>query len=126
MKTQVIKNESDKLQFIQRIKNAEVVRPWEIKFGFWKDTRSNEQNRLLWSQLTDVSNQVEWDGHKLTPDEWKIVFTSNLKQQKAVPGIDGGLVYLGSSTSKMKVSEMCDLSELIFAFGANHEVEWSE
>lgn len=126
MKTKVIKNESDKLQFIERIKNAEVVRPWEIKFGFWKDTRSNEQNAKMWSMLYDISMQVKWDGHRLIPDEWKIVFSANLRQQKAVPGIDGGLVYLGSQTSRMKVSEMSDMIEIMYMFGANHEVEWSE
>jgi hypothetical protein len=43
-----------------------------------------------------------------------------------VPGIDGGFVVLGSSTSRMDKSEMSELLELIGAFGAQQGVEFSE
>lgn len=53
------------------------------------------------------------------------MFSSSLKKQDVVIGIDGGFVVLGSSTSQMSVKEMVDLQELIEAFGAEREVEWS-
>ncbi|RAP72984.1 protein ninB [Candidatus Erwinia dacicola] len=43
-----------------------------------------------------------------------------------MPGIDGGFVVLGQSTSKMRVSEMRDLIELISAFGAEHGVNFGD
>jgi hypothetical protein len=86
------------------------------------ETRSLLQNRRLWAMLTDISNQVDWYGNKLTPDEWKMVFSAALKNQKVVPGIESGFVVLSQSTSKMTISEMSDLMELMSAFGANHEV----
>lgn len=94
-------------------------------------TRSVEQNARLWALLTDVSRQVEWYGQKLTPEEWKDVFTASLKRHKVVPGIDGGFVVLGMRTSKMSVREMGELMELIEAFGAQRGVrftapEWME
>lgn len=89
-------------------------------------TRSLEQNNRLWALLTDVSRQVDWYGRKLTPEEWKCVFTASLRKQDVVPGIDGGFVVLGLSTSKMGVKEMVDLQELISAFGAQHDVKWTD
>jgi NinB protein len=88
-------------------------------------TRSNEQNARMWAMLTDVSRQVIWHGRKLSPEEWKHVFSASLKRQDVVPGIDGGFVVLGLSTSKMSVREMGDLMELISAFGAQNGVKFS-
>jgi hypothetical protein len=88
-------------------------------------TRSLEQNSRLWSLLTDISRQVDWYGRKLTPHDWKHVFTASLKKQDVVPGIDGGFVVLGASTSKMTKAEMCDLQTLIEAFGAEKNVRFS-
>lgn len=88
-------------------------------------TRSTEQNARMWALLTDVSRQVDWYGQKLTPDEWKDVFSASLKKQKAVPGLDGGFVILGQRTSKMSIREMGELMELIEAFGADKGVRFS-
>ena len=88
-------------------------------------TRSLEQNARLWAMLTDVSNQVDWYGQALTPEEWKCVLTAAMKKQKVVPGIDGGFVVVGARTSKMGVREMGELMELIEAFGAQQGVRFS-
>jgi hypothetical protein len=88
-------------------------------------TRSLEQNARLWAMLTDISNQVDWYGRKLTPQDWKHVFTASLKKQDVVPGLDGGFVVLGLSTSKMTKAEMCDLQTLMEAFGAEKGVRFS-
>jgi hypothetical protein len=89
-------------------------------------TRSLMQNNRLWALLTDVSHQVDWYGRKLAPQEWKDVFTAAMKKQDVVPGIEGGFVVLGRSTSNMTKAEMNDLQEIISAFGAQHDVKWSE
>jgi len=88
-------------------------------------TRSLEQNARLWAMLSDISSQVEWYGRKLTPYDWKHMFTASLKKQDVVPGIDGGFVVLGASTSKMTKAEMCDLQTLIEAFGAEKGVRFT-
>ena len=85
-------------------------------------TRSLEQNSRLWALLTDISEQVEWYGRKLSPDDWKNVFTASLKKQDVVPGLDGGFVVLGVSTSKMTKAEMSDLQTLMEAFGVEKGV----
>ena len=86
-------------------------------------TRSLEQNAALWAALSDVSEQVEWYGKRLTPEDWKHVFTASLKKLEVVPNLDGtGFVALGMSTSRMSKREMSDLLELIHAFGAERGV----
>ena len=89
-------------------------------------TRSLDQNAKLWPMLGDVSEQVEWYGKHLTDEEWKDVFTAALKKSKVVPGLDGGFVVLGQRTSNMTKSEFSELIELMYSFGAEHDVVWSE
>ncbi len=88
--------------------------------------RSLDQNAKLWVLLTEVSRQVDWYGEKLKPEDWKHVFTAALTKQKAVPGIDGGFVVLGQSTSQMNKHQFSELIEVIYAFGANQGMTWSE
>ena len=90
------------------------------------ETRSLEANARMWAMLTDISEQVVWHGRKLTPEEWKHVFTASLSKQDVVPGIDSGFVVLGKSTSQMSRREMSDLQELMAAFGAERGVDFSE
>ncbi len=87
-------------------------------------TRSLEQNSRLWAMLDEISDQVDWYGRKLTPEEWKHVFTAALKKQDVVPGLDGGFVVLGQSTSNMSVAEMTELIELSTAFGTQQGVKF--
>ena len=89
------------------------------------ETRSLLQNRRLWAMLTDISSQVDWYGRKLTQEQWKHVFTASLSKQDVVPGIDGGFVVLGKSTSKMTKAQMTELQELMAAFGAQHDVRFT-
>ena len=90
-------------------------------------TRSLEQNSKLWACLTDVSNQLNWHGRKLSPESWKCVFSASLKAQDVVPNIDGtGFVVMAQSTSNMTIKEMVDLIELIHAFGAQNNVVFRE
>jgi hypothetical protein len=89
------------------------------------ETRTLAQNARLWAMLTDVSKQVNWYGRKLSEEEWKHVFTASLSKQDVVPGIDGGFVVLGKSTSKMTKPEMSELQQLIEAFGAQQGVRFT-
>lgn len=87
-------------------------------------TRNLEQNALLWAMLHEISDQVDWHGRKLSPEDWKHVFSSSLRRLDVVPNLDGtGFVALGLSTSKMTRREFSDLIELIHAFAAEHGVE---
>ena len=90
-------------------------------------SRSGLQNSLLWAALTDVANQVEYFGKKYSPDAWKNIFSGSLKAMEAVPAISGGgVVMIGQSTSNMTKRDFSELIELIFSFGAENGVRWSD
>lgn len=90
-------------------------------------TRTLAQNSMLWACLTDIAEQVNWHGRKLSKEDWKHVLSASLYQQEVVPNIDGnGFVVLGKSTSKMTVREMRDLIELAQAFGAEQGVQFGD
>jgi hypothetical protein len=121
--------------------HAELMRAWQwakamlvaghrLTLEVKKATRSTEQNNLFWSCLSDLSKQCEWavDGQmvKLTPEEVKHILTASLKRhQRMARGIDGGLVILGQSTSRMTKDEMGELITLAHAYGDSQGVRWS-
>jgi hypothetical protein len=109
----------------ERVK-AELQGGKRLQVSVKPERRSNDQNALLWVLLGEVSRQVDWHGQKLEPAEWKDVFTASLKRQKVVPGLDGGFVVLGSSTSRMDKQEFSELVELIYAFGAQQGVRFRD
>jgi hypothetical protein len=89
--------------------------------------RNSDQNARMWAMLSDVAGQVDWYGKRLTAEDWKHVFSSSLRKLEVVPNLDGtGFVALGLSTSRMSVREMSDLIELLFAFGAERGVKWTD
>lgn len=91
------------------------------------ERRSSEANARMWAMLTEVSQQVEWYGKKLSAEDWKHVFTASLRKLDVVPNIDGtGFVALGMSTSQMTRLEFSDLMELIASFGAERGVKFTE
>jgi len=91
-----------------------------------EEQRTIEQNKKQWPMYTDLSNQLEWYGEKLTPEHWKELLSNEWQAQKIVPGISGGFCALGVRTSKMKKREMSELIEIVYAFGADRGVKWSE
>ena len=88
--------------------------------------RSNPANALMWVLLGEISRQVVWYGQKLSDEDWKNVCTASLTKQSAVPGIDGGVVMVGRSTSGMDKAEFSDLIQVIYAFGAEQGVQFTD
>jgi hypothetical protein len=106
------------------------LKPWLLSghaydISIKPETRSLASNRAMWAALADISRQVVWHGQKLSPEDWKNVLSASLQKQRVVPGIDGGWVVMGQSTSQMTKAEMSDLIELAHAFGAERGVRFS-
>jgi len=119
----VLTHDMARQRAIERVRTA----PDGFEVRFKEPTRNSEQNSRMWAMLGDVSRQVDWYGKKLMPEDWKHVFSASLRKLEVVPNLDGtGFVALGMSTSRMSKREMSDLIELVFAFGAERGVEWSE
>jgi hypothetical protein len=102
--------------------------PPGTRIEFKASKRTLPQNARMWAMLTDISTQLVWHGQRLTPDDWKLMFLDGLKRElRFVPNLDGnGFVNLGRSSSDLSKAEMSDLIELMFAFGAKHDVKFSD
>ena len=124
--TFLLRNSNIRQNCIATIQHLPASPEKPVQVTIQEDTRSLAQNRMLWACLRDVSSQVIWYGKKLDSESWKHVFSAALNRQETVPGIDGGFVVLGKSTSKMRVGEMRDLITLIHAFGAENNVQFSD
>ena len=90
-------------------------------------TRNLEQNAKMWAMLADISNHTDWHGIKLNAEEWKDLLSAGLVQSRVVPNLEGnGFVILGQRTSKLTKSQFAALIELLYAFGTDRGVKWSE
>jgi hypothetical protein len=111
--------------------------------------RSEEQNALIWAVLHDFAEQVgfkpaRWRGNvcledggyclladvptarRITAEQFKDLLTAGLKKPRLFAGIDGGVVAVGLSTSRMSKREMSALIDFAFATGAQLGVQFSE
>lgn len=124
----VLANDRFKRRAIEWIEKA----PWETRVEFKGPKRTLPQNDRMWAMLTDLSLQLAWHGQRLAPDDWKLVMLDALRREtreqlRIVPNTDGtGFVNLSTSSSDLSKDEMTTLIEIIFAFGAQQGVEWSE
>ena len=90
-------------------------------------SRNLEQNAKMWAMLADISNHTDWHGIKLNAEEWKDLLSAGLVQSRVVPNLEGnGFVILGQRTSKLTKSQFAALIELLYAFGTERGVKWSE
>jgi hypothetical protein len=99
-------------------------RPLEMVVRDYEADRNTDQNAALWAALEDISEQVVWHGQKYSPADWKEIITAGLKTQRFAPGIEGGIVALGISTSRMKKAEFSELLEYVHWFGAEQGVKF--
>lgn len=93
--------------------------------------RSDEQNALLHAMLTEVSRKLEFNGEKLSVDEWKLVFVSahaiaTGKPAEMVIGLEGEVINLRESTAQMSVKRLSSLIEYIHAYCADKGMVFGE
>ena len=96
-----------------------------------RESRSIDQNALLWHILSDIANQCTWplqNGRKLSPEHWKLLMMSAYRQEvgSVVMGINAEPVNLSLSTSKLNKTEFSELVELIYAQGSEWGVKWTD
>lgn len=118
-----LRNEQDRARAIQIIQRVDLSAGyvWTMK----DEGRTDPQNRRMWAMLRDISRQVEWYGQMLQSEDWKHIFSASVQQQRAVPGLDGGFVVLGVSTSKQSKKWFNDMFEVIEAFAAEKGVKFT-
>lgn len=90
-------------------------------------TRTDDQNAKMWAMLSDIA-RAKPQGRVLTTEAWKALFMNAAGFQCTFePSLDGrGVVPLGFKSSRLNKAEFSDLIEAIYAYGAEHGVQWTE
>lgn len=93
--------------------------------------RSVDQNAAQWPILQAFADQLEWPVNgrmtKLTPDEFKDILTAAFRKEAArlAMGLDGGVVMLGSRTSKFTKAQFSEYLEFLNFVAADRGVNLS-
>lgn len=126
----MLRNESDRMRVLGYFQSLTLDKPRKLVI---KDVdRSGEQNKRLHAMLGDVSHQVEHAGKKWDVLIWKRLLTAawlreSGDQPQLIPAVDGhGFDVIYERTSQLTVKQCGELMEWIEAFGAEHQVRWTQ
>ncbi len=102
--------------------------PPGTRVEFKAPKRTLPQNDRMWAMLTDIASQKEHAGRKYTPDQWKVLFLHACgREVQFVPSLDNQtFIPWGQSSSDLSKSEMTDLIEFMFAWGAENGVTFHD
>jgi hypothetical protein len=95
-------------------------------------TRNLEQNALMWVLLGAFADQLVWPVNgqmvKLEAREWKDLLSAAFRQEsvRVAMGLRGGMVMLGTRTSKMGKRQMAEFIEFIQSEAADRGVQLDE
>lgn len=92
-----------------------------------EETRTQEQNRLLWPLIADIQAQVP-SMQPFSADDIKLRFLNALGiELRFLPELEGaGMFPVGQRSSTLTKRQFSGLIELLFAYGAKHGVRWSD
>lgn len=120
----ILANDTIRAKAIHWIKHL----PEGTRVEFKGPKRTLPQNDLFWSLLTEVATQKTHGGSKYSPDQWKVIFLHAIgREVQFIPALDGkGFIPWGQSSSDLSKSEMTDLIEFIYSWGAENGVQFKE
>lgn len=125
-----LRNEMDRQRAISFIAALDLEQP--RKLAITDEDRTAEQNAKLHAMLMDISRQVEHAGKKWNVLIWKRLCTAAWLREigeiaQMIPAIDGnGFDVIYEKTSKLGVKKCASLIEWVQAFGAEHQVRWTQ
>lgn len=92
-----------------------------------KETRSEEQNRKLWPMIDDLRRQVP-DMAEFNRDDIKLRFLNALGvEMRFLPALENeGMFPVGLRSSTLTKAQFSGLIELLYEFGARHDVKWTD
>lgn len=92
-----------------------------------KPTRTLDQNAKLWPMLEDLQRQVP-ALKPYTTEDIKLRFLNALGvEMRFLPVLEGeGAFPVGLRSSTLTKEQFSGLIELLYEFGARHDVRWSE
>lgn len=119
MRQFVIRQESQYLAMCAYVRNnwkamADQEKPLVVTVSEYKDKRHNQQNRLMWALLRQISDQAMISGQRYTDDCWHEELKGRLLGFVDLPG--GGKMPI--STASLNVAEFADYVNRLTAYAA--------
>ena len=98
--------------------------PDGTRIEFKASKRTLPQNDLLWALLTEIAQQVEHNGRKYEPSQWKAIFLHAFGREVTfLPSLDGKtFLPIELSSSDLSKDEMTDFIEFIMKEAAERGV----
>ena len=91
-----------------------------------EQTRTGEQSDKMWAMLGDIARAKPM-GRRHTSEDWKALAMNACGWEcQFMEGLDGRPFPQGFRSSRLTKSQMSTLIEWLYAFGAEHGVQWSE
>jgi len=121
--TVILRGDAQRLLAKQLIDRA----PVDAVVNVREATRTLAQNDKMHAMLSDIA-RAKPQGRIYTTEVWKCLFMDECGfKPRWVPSLNGdGVVNTGYRSSRLGKSEMSDMIEQMYAFGAEHGVRWSE
>lgn len=125
-----LRNQQDVTRLMGFLHGSDFSNPKKI--AITDADRSVEQNAKLHACLADIARQVEHAGKKWNVTIWKRLCTASWLREmgenaQMIPALDGnGFDVIYEKTSKLGVKKCASLIEWVLAFGAEHQVRWTQ
>lgn len=92
-----------------------------------KETRSDKQNRKLWPMIADIQRQVPAMATYSAEDIKLRLLNALGVEMRFLPTLeDQGIFPVGMRSSTLTVEQFAGLLELLYEFGAKHDVIWTD
>lgn len=129
MRKLVILTDTDaKVRAVSAVAQAPVgtEHPLCVRIEPYQDLRSVQANRLYWSRIEEIADQLTPGGVVYTTDAWHEYFARKFLPQTWMTLPNGKTALVRKSTKQLTVAEFGDYLERIAAWAAHHEVTLTE
>lgn len=98
------------------------------KIVFHGPSRSIPQNDALHAAIGDIARQRDYHGVKLPVRDWKLLLLDAMDAEiRLLPSLDGKrFVSVGKSTSALSKEEFSNLLSVVYAWGNENGIVWSD
>lgn len=111
-------SKADACSFIQQLQPGK----WKVHISEFKPTRSHEQNNRYWAIVQDISEQVETEGKKYSPEIWHEYFKREFIGREELPNGE----VRGKSSTRLNVIEFSEFMNHVEVFAVEHGVRFYE
>lgn len=121
----ILRDPATRANAIRELQTLPIDKPWEVEIKQWRKTRTNPANALYWVRLTEISEQLVFEGGVHYSPETLHEFFKAKFIGKDVVTIDGDITLVAKTSTTLKTTEFADYLTCVEAWGVEHGVKFS-